>query len=107
MYWYITTVDGFKDYSEVDVTIKPSILHAISPNPASNNITVSYKLNEVGSAYIMILGSYGTTNASNNYVLDLNSTETTIDISNYPNGFYTVALICNGQIIDAKNLVKL
>ncbi|MBA4154715.1 S8 family serine peptidase [Flavobacterium sp.] len=102
----IATIDGFKDYSEVDVAIKPSILYSISPIPTSNNITVSYKLNEVGSAYIMILGSYGTTNASNNYVLDLNSTETTIDISNYPNGFYTVALICNGQIIDAKNLVK-
>lgn len=104
--WYITTVNGFKDYSEVDVAIKPSVLYSISPNPAINQITVSYKLNEVGSAYIMILGSYGTTNASNNYVLDLNATETTIDISIYPHGFYTVALICNGHIIDAKNLVK-
>ncbi len=54
----------------------------------------------------MILGSYGTTNASNNYVLDLNATEATIDISSYPTGFYTVALICNGVIIDAKTLVK-
>ena len=67
---------------------------------------VSYKLNGVNSAYLMILGSYGTTNSSNNYILDLSSSETNINISNYPNGFYTVALICNGQIIDAKTLVK-
>lgn len=67
---------------------------------------VSYKLNGVNSAYLMILGSYGTTNSSNNYILDLSSSETNINISNYPNGFYTVALICNGQIIDAKTLIK-
>jgi subtilisin family serine protease len=102
----IATTDGFKDYSEVDVNLKPSTLNTITPNPASNNVTISYKLNEVNSAYLMILGSYGTTNSSNNYVLDLNSSETNINISNYPNGFYTVALICNGQIIDAKTLVK-
>ncbi|HQX04521.1 MAG TPA: hypothetical protein P5188_13220 [Flavobacterium sp.] len=36
----------------------------------------------------------------------LDMTEATIGISNYTPGFYTVALICNGTIIDAKNLVK-
>jgi subtilisin family serine protease len=102
----IATTDGFKDYTEVDINLKPSVLNTISPNPSSNNVTITYKLNEVNSAYIMIIGSYGTSNSSNNYILDLNSSETTIDISNYSNGFYTVALICNGQIIDAKTLVK-
>ena len=102
----IATTDGFKDYREVEVTLKPSTLNTITPNPASNNTTISYKLNEVNSAYIMILGSYGTTNSSNNYILDLNSTQINIDLSNYPIGFYTVALICNGQIIDAKTLIK-
>ena len=102
----IAYTDGFKDYREVEVTLKPSTLNTITPNPASNNTTISYKLNEVNSAYIMILGSYGTTNSSNNYILDLNSTQINIDLSNYPIGFYTVALICNGQIIDAKTLIK-
>ena len=102
----IATTDGFKDYSEVDINLKPSTLNTIAPNPASNNVAISYRLNEVNSSYLMILGSYGTTNTSNNYILDPNSSETNIDISNYPNGFYTVALICNGQILDAKTLVK-
>jgi hypothetical protein len=102
----IATADGFKDYSEVEVNLKPSVLNTIAPNPSINNVTISYKLNEVGSAYLMIIGGYGTTASSNNYILDTNNTETIINISNYPNGFYTVALVCNGQIVDAKTLIK-
>ncbi len=102
----IATADGFKDYSEVEVNLKPSILNVISPNPASENVNISYKLNAVGSAYLMIIGGYGTTGTSNNYILNLNSSETNLNISNYSNGFYTVALVCNGQIVDAKTLIK-
>lgn len=102
----IATSDGFKDYSEVEVKLKPSVLSSIAPNPATNNVTINYKVNEAGTAYLMIISSYGTTNSSNNYILNTNSSETNIDISNYPIGFYTVALVCNGQIIDAKTLVK-
>lgn len=102
----IANADGFKDYSEVEVKLKPSILSSIAPNPATNNISVNYKINESGSAYLMIISSYGTTNSSNNYILDISSSETNIDISNYPIGFYTVALVCNGQIVDAKTLIK-
>ena len=54
----------------------------------------------------MIIGGYGTTSTSYNYILDSNNTQTTIDISNYQNGFYTVALVCNRQILDAKTLIK-
>ncbi len=102
----IATADGFKDYSEVDISIKPSIISTISPNPTSNTIVIDYKLNETGTAYLMILGNYGTTYASNNYILDATSNTATINIANYPNGFYTVALICNGQIVDAKTIIK-
>ncbi len=28
------------------------------------------------------------------------------NISNYTNGYYTVALVCDGQIVDAKTLIK-
>ncbi len=102
----IATADGFKDYSEVEVNLKPTVLNTIEPNPATNNVTIGYKLNEVGSAYLMIIGGYGATGTSNNYILDTNNTETNINISNYPSGFYTVAIVCNGQIVAAKTLVK-
>jgi hypothetical protein len=102
----IATADGFKDYAEVAVNIKPSSLGVISPNPASNEVNICYKLNEASSAYLMIIGGYETTGTCNNYILDLNTSETSIDLTDYPSGFYTVALVCNGQIVDAKTLFK-
>lgn len=74
------------------------------PNPANSNVTVNYILNNANSAYLQIIGYNGTT--SNNYILDLNTTQTAINLSNYPLGYYTVALIVNGQIVDSKTLIK-
>lgn len=102
----IATTDGFKDYKDVEVKLKPSRLENISPNPASNNVLVNYKLNGATSAYIMVIGYYRSSGISNNYILDLNVSEINIDISNYPIGFYTVALVVNGDIVDASILNK-
>ena len=102
----ISTVDGFKDYTEVEVTLKPSTLENIVPNPATNNVLISYKLNGVNSAYLMVIGYYGSNGTSNNYILDVNSSETNLNVSSYPSGFYTVALVVNGEIVDAKTLIK-
>lgn len=55
---------------------------------------------------MMLLGSYGSNYATKNYIIDATTTTTSINIANYPNGFYTIALVCNGQIVDAKNLIK-
>jgi subtilisin family serine protease len=101
----IATADGFKDYSEVEVKLKPSVLSVIAPNPATENVTISYKINEGGSAYLMVLGEYCSTNASNNYIVNPELGEVNINLANYSNGFYTVALVVNGHIIDAKTLV--
>lgn len=49
----------------------------------------------------------GVTNGvSNNYVLNTNSTQTTISLNNYQSGHYIVTLVCDGQIVDSKNLIK-
>ena len=76
----------------------------MAPNPANSNVTVNYILNNANSAYLQIIGYNGTT--SNNYILDLNTTQTAINLSNYPLGYYTVAPIVNGQIADTKTLIK-
>ena len=76
------------------------------PNPATNNVLISYKLNGVNSAYLMVIGYYGSNGTSNNYILDVNSSETNLNVSSYPSGFYTVALVVNGEIVDAKTLIK-
>jgi len=101
----IATLDGCKDYPEVSVKIKPGIIESIDPNPATNTINVNYKLNGVSSAYLMVLGpNYNT--ISNNYILDTNSNQTTINIINYRIGIPTVSLVVNGKIVDAKTVVK-
>lgn len=102
----IALADGFKDYAEVKVNLNPSSLAIMAPNPTKNNVTIGYKLNGASSAYLMIVASYGAKASSNNYILDMNSTETTINVANYPQGLYTVALVCNGKIVDTKTLVK-
>lgn len=102
----IATADGFKDYKEVEVTLKPSTLENLLPNPTTNSVLVSYKLNGANSAYLMVIGYYGSNGTSNNYILDESSSETNLNISNYPTGFYTVALVVNGEIVDAKTLIK-
>ena len=102
----ISTIDGFKDYTEVEVKIKPSSIENMLPNPAINNVLVSYKLNGGNSAYLMIIGYYGGNGISNNYILDVDSSEINLNLINYENGFYTVALVVDGEIVDAKTLIK-
>ena len=103
----ISTLDGFKDYTQVEVKLKPNRLESISPNPARDNLKVIYKLNKASSAYLMINSYYITSSISNNYLIDINSNETNIDLSNYPNGFYKVALIADGAVVDVKIVYKL
>ena len=37
----IATADGFKDYTEVEVNLKPSTLGIINPNPVNNNVVIT------------------------------------------------------------------
>lgn len=102
----ISLQDGFKDYDEVEINVKPAALTAMYPNPATQSVTVDYKLNGLPSAYLAIAGTYGTTYMSHNHILNPDTTTVTIDISHYPSGMYSVVLIANGQITDTKTLLK-
>lgn len=100
----ISEIDGFKDYDNVNITLLPNTLDSIAPNPASNNAIIKYTLNGVNSAYIRV-GSYFD-NVQHNYILDVNNSQTTIDVSTYSTGAYVVSLICDGQVVDSKTLIK-
>ncbi len=102
----ISLVDGFKDYAEVEIKLKPSNIKSLVPNPSPNNIIITYKLNESEGTYLQISNCYSTPDNIYNYILNVNSSEKLIDISNYPNGIYSVSLVHNGQILDTKTLVK-
>lgn len=99
----ITDVDGFKDYDEMEVKVNSFWIDIISPNPATNQVNVSYVADKSSSAYLMLLNQ--TSTVSNNYIIDTNLSETTINLSTYQNGIYTIVLVCDGVARDAKNLV--
>ncbi len=102
----ISTIDGFKDYSEMEVKINPNRLKTITPNPVNENTIINYNLNQVSSAYLMIVSYYLNGGVSNNYVLDVNSSETVVNFSSYPSGFYKVFLITDGQPSGMKIIYK-
>jgi len=100
----IADSDGFKDYDEIEVTVNPFVLQSLVPNPANNQIVVNYKAHNTSSAYLMIIGTNNGT--SNSFVLNTSEFEIIIDISSYQTGFYTVALVCDSEIVDAKTMIK-
>lgn len=103
----IAEADGFKDYAEVDLKMNPHHLESITPNPTSNNINITYNLNSPASAYISITGYIGNdTGIQRNYTIGLESNELNIDITEYATGYYAVSLVCDGQVVESKNLIK-
>ncbi len=99
----ITDVDGYKDYDEIVITVNPYSIDNLTPNPANNQVTVNYKAQEAVSAYLMIINANNGT--YDNYILDTSQFETILDISNYQSGIYHISLVCNGELVDTKNLV--
>lgn len=100
----ISATDGFKDYTEVDVTLRPSSIDLITPNPADDQTVISYTLNGVTSAYLMLMNYQGGGDAIFNYVLNLDEGSIALDTSALSTGYYSVALVCDGVITDAQIL---
>lgn len=70
---------------------------------AQSSCTVEYDAEGAGSAYLMLTNaSSGTT--VQNVSLNTFDTQTTLNLSSVSSGNYLVILVCDGQIIDSKNL---
>lgn len=100
----IDLTDGFVDYDVVNVNVNEYFITSISPNPANNSVTVAYECPNATTAQILIV------NTNNSYPIQTYSInpaqgQTTIDVSAYPTGTYSVLLSCNNYITDAKNLI--
>jgi hypothetical protein len=102
----IALSDGYKDFSEIEVKLNPNAISSIFPNPASNNSTFTYKINEGNTAYLSINPLNTFNGISQNYILDTNLSEIIINLENYPLGVYLVSLITDGHISDTKYIVK-
>ncbi len=100
----IRNEDGFKDTKEVEVKVKPDRIESLSPNPATDVLNIQYKAHNAGSAYLIITGTQN--NVSQNYILNGELEQVQIDLVAYPAGYYGVALVCDGQIVDSKTFQK-
>lgn len=103
----IADTDGYKDYTDVNVELNPNELQSLVPNPAGSSVMVTYTLNAPDSAYLSVTGYVGNdTGVVRNYMLNTESSQHLIDLSNYATGFYVVKLICDGHLIGTLNLIK-
>ncbi len=100
----ISTIDGFKDYDQVQVTVNPYKIESLIPNPADNVVTVNYLADEATSAYLIVTNT--NSGGSNNYILDTSLTVLNIDVSSYQPGIYTITLVCDGEVQSSKSLIK-
>lgn len=103
----LKTVSSEGCYSDakvkVIVTDPKKAITDISPNPASNDVTIKYKLKNTHSAqlrFVSIDNSF-----KQNFNLNTPSHQTSINISDFPNGVYALLLICDGTIEDSKTLI--
>ncbi len=87
--------DGFKDYSEITVSGNSNNTLNIYPNPTNSILNIDYDLQD-GSGYLNITKIDNS--VSNNYILSNSNTTTSIDVSNYSNGYYNIAIIKNGNV---------
>ena len=100
----ISNADGFKDYDEVMVQVDRFKLNSLTPNPASDQLTVDYDVQDANSAYLMVVGT-NPNSICNNYILNINQTQIVLDLNNYPIGAYTIALVVDGHIVDTEGLI--
>lgn len=100
----ISDLDGYKDYSEVTISVNPFALTKLIPNPASSNLRIHYTMDSAISAFIMIV--HQISGSSNNYLIDVQQDYVDLDISTLPAGLYTVVLVADGEIKASKGLIK-
>lgn len=97
----ISSVDLFKDYDEVEIQVESCFIENISPNPADNYINVDFSIENITNVTIAVSPVSGN-GSTNNYIVNVNDTTKQIDVSNLATGWYSVALMCDGTLKDAK-----
>lgn len=101
----IKNESGNKDYDTVNVIVKKAIINSITPNPASNIITINYRLsNSITSAYIKIKNIYGLVLI--NVPINMLLSEKQIYLNSLSAGMYLLELISNDEILDCKTIIK-
>ena len=78
---------------------------SLAPNPATTSVTVNYNLENVQSATLLVVSSMGVTQQT--VALNVANNSSTLQLTSLPAGNYTLVLVCDGTLCDAKSLQKL
>ncbi len=100
----LADADGWKDYDSVEVKVKSGTLGTLAPNPTSGSITIDYTLENVTSAYLMIVPSTGGTTSM--HILDATVSSINLNLSSLATGLYNVVLVCDGVVQDVEAIER-
>ena len=99
----LTTTDGYKDYDWVTVYVSTNYIDQVSPNPATNQVTVDYVVDETATASLVIYNQANTVSYS--YSIDPEQQSKIIDVSAYQPGYYSLVFLVDGVTVDATSLI--
>lgn len=99
------TADGYKGYDTVSVVVRSGAITSLSPNPATNQVVVSYALsNQVQGGTVQIANTTGIVLSSTAFTAS--QTSTTLNLQTLVAGQYSVRLVsANGEVLDSKTLI--
>ncbi len=96
--------DAYKSVKNISLPVKDKYIASITPNPATNQITVNYEVGSANSSYLILTNNLFS--FFRPYFISSNSGSKTISVQFIPAGNYTLLLMCDGIIVDSKNFIK-
>lgn len=101
----VSDSDGFKDFDTIIAIVRNGAITSLSPNPATNQVTVSYRLaSNINNAIIKVTNTIEI--AVHTATISSLQTSTTLNVQNLVSGQYSVQLLSTrGDLLDYKNLV--
>lgn len=101
----VVAAEGFKDYDEVEVSLNPTYLDIIVPNPASEIVKIHYNVGQGKQAYISQIPLNTTFGNAVQYPLKVRDKYTEVYLTSFKKGLYKVSLFVDNKLIDTKSLL--
>lgn len=99
--------DGYRDYDTVNVNLIAPHIISIVPNPASQNtLTVYVSVSDSSNVQLLVTNAYSSNETLGTFPVNTGAVSSNMDITNFPQGVYSVSLVVDGVIADTKNFVR-
>lgn len=102
----ISKIDGYKDYDNTKVLIEYPWIRTISPNPATNIISIDYLIEPGYNSARFEIVSYSGKKEITFPITDLSKTQENINISSLNSGLYFISLILDQNSVETKIFIK-